>query len=176
MDISTLGHSLATNKGNAVRKPTNFSDNDAEASLRHRNIATSRRNTTTKGSVLPSEMVKVDNITNHSFWEELNYKLDVLVPTNEERELNVPIDSYLQQVHYGAKAKWRVVRNQDYNLPPYMTDHKELEVIYTVVVEQKKFFGALQLGSPFLKKWDALSLFLLLYTASLTPFETAYDD
>lgn len=131
------------------------------------------RNSRIKQS-LPSELVKVDNITKHSFWEELNYKLDVLVPTNEERELNVPIDSYLQQVYYGEKAKWRVIRNQDYNLPPYMTDHKEQETIYKVITQEKKFFGALELGSPFMKKWDALSLSLLLYTASLTPFETAF--
>lgn len=126
-----------------------------------------------KKNVLPSEVVKVDNITKHSFWEEMNYKLDVLVPTNEEKELSVPIDSFLQQVHYGEKAKWRVIRNLDYNLPPYMIDHKEQELIYKVIVQKKKFFGAFELGSPFLKKWDALSLILLLYTASLTPFETA---
>ena len=169
-----IGHGLSVNKGNVSRQTTSLgaSSLGADSSDASRRVSQVSRNSRVK-QILPSEMVKVDNITKHSFWEELNYKLDVLVPTNEEKELNVPIDSYLQQVHYGEKAKWRVVRNHDYNLPPYMTEHKEQETIYHVIVQKKKFFGALELGSPFLKKWDGLSLFLLLYTASLTPFETA---
>jgi hypothetical protein len=44
---------------------------------------------------------------------------------------------------------------------------------YEVFVEKKKFFGPLDPTSNFLKKWDALALTLLLFTASVTPFETA---
>ncbi|KAJ3304038.1 hypothetical protein HDV03_003152 [Kappamyces sp. JEL0829] len=104
----------------------------------------------------------------------MNYKFNVLVPINEEKELSVPIDSYLQQVHIGDHAKWRVVRNHDYNLPPYLTDHKEQETVYRVKTTEKKYWQPLELGSPFLKKWDQLALTLLLFTASVTPFETAF--
>ncbi|KAJ3329909.1 hypothetical protein HDU91_003728 [Kappamyces sp. JEL0680] len=122
---------------------------------------------------IPAEIVKVEPITKHSWFEEMNYKFNVLVPINEEKELSVPIDSYLQQVHIGDHAKWRVVRNHDYNLPPYLTDHKEQETVYRVKTTEKKYWQPLELGSPFLKKWDQLALTLLLFTASVTPFETA---
>jgi hypothetical protein len=48
-----------------------------------------------------------------------------------------------------------------------------LESIYFVPVQKKRFWAALELGSPFLQKWDQLALSLLLFTASVTPFETA---
>jgi hypothetical protein len=73
-------------------------------------VANSRSRTPSKTSseqkLLPAEMIKVENINKHSFFEDLNYKLNVLVPLHEERELSVPIDSYLQQVHKGENAHW----------------------------------------------------------------------
>jgi hypothetical protein len=40
--------------------------------------------------------------------------------------------------------------------------------------EPKKLVGPLDLTSPFVRNWDMLTLCLLLFTASVTPFETAY--
>ncbi|KAI8895533.1 hypothetical protein BC833DRAFT_622931 [Globomyces pollinis-pini] len=127
-----------------------------------------------KSNQMKAEKIKVEPIAKHTWYEELNFKLDVLIPLNEDRELLVPLDSYLQQVHYGRNAKWRIVRNQNYNLPPYLSESIPLEDRYDVHVEKKTFFGPLELNSPFLKKWDRLALILLLYTAVFTPYQTAY--
>jgi hypothetical protein len=119
------------------------------------------------------EKVKVENISKHTWIEELNYKLDVLVPIHEETELLVPLDCYVQQIDYGNIQKWRVRKDMNHNLPLYLKDHVEPEKVYSVFLEPKKLFGPLTLGSNFLKRWDALALTLLLFTASVTPFETA---
>jgi hypothetical protein len=97
-----------------------------------------------------------------------------LVPEDNKDELLIPHEHILQKVHIGERQRWRAVRNPLANLPAYLTDHKELPTTYTVAVSKKRFFGPLDLGSPFLKKWDALSLSLLFYTASVTPYEVAF--
>jgi hypothetical protein len=116
----------------------------------------------------------VENISQHTWFEQINYKFDVLVPLDEETELMVPMDSYTQQVHYGNIHKWRVRRNPNYNLPLYLTEDLDPAPSYDVFVKQKGWFEALEPGSSFLKKWDTLTLLLLLFTASVTPFETAF--
>ncbi|KAJ3275367.1 hypothetical protein HDV01_000659 [Terramyces sp. JEL0728] len=122
------------------------------------------------------DKVKVDRIAQHTWYEKMNYLTDVLVPIDEEEELLVPGDCYLQQVHYGRNKKWRVVRNKNYNLPLYLKEHAEPEDKYDVFVKKNLWYGPLELGTPFLKRWDALALLLLFFTASVTPFETAFID
>ena len=82
---------------------------------------------------IPFETVTVDKISKHTWQEELNYKLNVLVPLDEELEMKVPIDSYLQQIHRKEHSKWRVIRDLDSNLPLYLKDHKEREIHYTLM-------------------------------------------
>ena len=120
------------------------------------------------------ERVKVANISKRSFFEQLNYKFDVLVPINEETEILVPSDSFLQQVSYENLSRWRTLRDETRHLPEYLADTRERKTVYKVLTEPKGFFKPLNLGSPFLKQWDILALILLVFTASVTPFETAY--
>ena len=120
------------------------------------------------------ERVKVDKISKRTFFENLNYKFDVLVPTNEETEVLVPSDSYLQQVRYDNFSRWRTLRDETRHLPAYLADVRERKTVYHVISESRGFFKPLNLGSPFIKQWDKLVLVLLLFTASVTPFETAY--
>ncbi|KAJ3319969.1 hypothetical protein HDV06_005787 [Boothiomyces sp. JEL0866] len=136
----------------------------------------SNRKSTSDNSMMRVKVdrVKVDKIAEHTWYEKMNYKLDVLVPIDEEEELLVPGDCYLQQVHYGRHKKWRVIRNKNFNLPLYLKDHAEPEGKYNVFIKSNTWFGPLELGTPFLKRWDSLALLLLLFTASVTPFETAF--
>jgi hypothetical protein len=81
-------------------------------SIEARSKSPTRENSVNSGSksssakMLPAEIVKVESITKHSFFENLNYRLNVLVPLHEEKELSVPIDSFVQQAQVGDKAKW----------------------------------------------------------------------
>ncbi|KAL2917803.1 hypothetical protein HK105_202676 [Polyrhizophydium stewartii] len=126
-------------------------------------------------SHLEGETRKIGKLGKRSLYEQIVYTLDVLVPEDEEDEIFVPRDSYLQQVHYGRVHRWRVQRNSYRNLPEYLTDQRDLDEPYIVMVEKKGLFTPLDLGSPFYKKWDALSFVLLIYTALVTPWETAFD-
>ena len=122
---------------------------------------------------LSGEIRKLEKISKRSFYENIVYTLDVLVPQDDDKEIFVPSDSYLQQVHYDRLHKWRVQRNDYSKLPAYLTDHKTFNDKYEVIVEKGGFLNAIDPTSSFAQKWDVLSLSLLLYTASVTPFETA---
>lgn len=77
------------------------------------------------------------------------------------------------QVTIGDKQRWRAIKNPTADLPEYLTDHMDMPHNYEVIVPKVKFFGPLDPTSSFLKKWDMLALGLLLFTASVTPYETA---
>ncbi|KAI8925377.1 hypothetical protein BC831DRAFT_401278 [Entophlyctis helioformis] len=120
------------------------------------------------------ELRKIAKISRRTLYERIVYSLDVLVPEDEDDEIFVPRDSFLQQVHYGRVHRWRVQKNVHRNLPDYLTDHKDLDEPYRVMVEKGGFMTPLDVSSPFFKKWDLLSFVLLIYTASVTPWETAF--
>ncbi|KAI8916565.1 hypothetical protein DFJ77DRAFT_483323 [Powellomyces hirtus] len=107
-------------------------------------------------------------------YERLTYLLDILVPEDEPETMTVPVGSFLQRVNYGKIDRYRVTRDEWLNLPPYLSDHKEHHPKYSVSVEDRGFIPVLDLTSNFLKRWDMLSLLLLFFTASVTPFETAF--
>eukprot|EP00842_Homolaphlyctis_polyrhiza_P005269 jgi/Hompol1/5743/HPOL_004667-RA len=125
-------------------------------------------------SHIEGEMREISKISERSLYEQIVYTLDVLVPEDEDTQIFVPRDSYLQQVHYGHVHRWRVQRNAYRNLPEYLTDHRDMDQAYRVLTEKRGLFTPLDLGSPFLKKWDTLAFVLLMFTASVTPFETAF--
>ncbi|KAJ8331770.1 hypothetical protein QVD99_002017 [Batrachochytrium dendrobatidis] len=125
-------------------------------------------------SHIEGEVHKLPKISKRSIYDKIIYSLDVLVPEDEDEEIFVPRDSFLQQVHHGHVHRWRVQRNTNRNLPEYLTDHLSLDEPYIVMHEKKGLLAAFDLASPFLKKWDALSFALLVFTASVTPWETAF--
>ncbi|KAI8910776.1 hypothetical protein EDD86DRAFT_224940 [Gorgonomyces haynaldii] len=120
------------------------------------------------------EIVKVPQISKWSWYEYIIYKCDVLVPEDTESELLVPPEHHLQKVHIGPKSRWRVVRDPNANLPAYLVQDIPQKTEYTVRDLSQSFFKALDPTSPFLRKWDTLALCLLFFTASVTPFETAF--
>ena len=169
---------------NQTRKPSNSAPlcrmMDFQDELRIRSHSSGKSSILSQGSSaaekIKFERVKVDNIAKRTFFEELNYKFDVLVPTNEETEILLPSDSYLQQVHYNNLHRWRTLRDDSRHLPKYLADVREKRLVYRVFAESKGFFKPLNLASPSLKQWDLLALVLLVFTATVTPFETAYWD
>ncbi len=61
------------------------------------------------------------------------------------------------------------------SLPPLFAESSnKRQPDYYVQIIRKSFFKALDPSSNFLKKWDAMALCLLFFTASVTPFETAF--
>ncbi|KAH6575359.1 hypothetical protein BASA62_001971 [Batrachochytrium salamandrivorans] len=125
-------------------------------------------------SHIEGEIHKIPKISKRTLYEKIVYNLDVLVPEDENDEIFVPKDSFLQQVHHGHIHRWRVQRNAYRCLPEYLTDHLSLDEPYIVINETKGILSPFDLASPFLKKWDALSFILLIYTASVTPWQTAF--
>ncbi|KAI8995967.1 hypothetical protein BC832DRAFT_595794 [Gaertneriomyces semiglobifer] len=117
---------------------------------------------------------KIEPLAAPTLYERLCYFLDILVPEDAIDTMDVPEGHFLQQVHYGKIHKWRVAQNHDAGLPDYLTDHKDPAPQYKVVVEKQGFLPIFDLTSKFLKRWDMLTLVLLLFTASVTPFETAF--
>ncbi|KAJ3157239.1 hypothetical protein HDU89_002651 [Geranomyces variabilis] len=109
-----------------------------------------------------------------SLYERLTYLLDILVPEDEPETMTVPAGSFLQRVSYGKLDRWRVAKEEWLNLPPYLVEHRDTHPQYHVAVEKQGLVPLLDLTSPFLKRWDMLSLLLLFFTASVTPFETAF--
>ncbi|KAI9103071.1 hypothetical protein DFS34DRAFT_351170 [Phlyctochytrium arcticum] len=117
---------------------------------------------------------KIERLVKPSLYERLTYALDILVAEDEPDSMVVPTGSFLQQVHYGKVHRWRVTPDELLNLPECLIDHREREPQYIVPVEKQGFFPVFDLTSNFLKRWDMLSLVLLMFTASVTPFETAF--
>ncbi|TPX69675.1 hypothetical protein SpCBS45565_g02243 [Spizellomyces sp. 'palustris'] len=117
---------------------------------------------------------KIERLTKRSLYERLTYALDILVPEDEPETMVVPAGHFLQQVHYGKLHRWRVAQKDFVNLPEYLIDHREKEPHYNVFVKSEGLFPIFDLTSHFLKRWDMLSLILLIFTASVTPFETAF--
>jgi hypothetical protein len=110
-----------------------------------------------------------------SSYEKLVYKLDILVPPDELEDMEVPPGHYVQKVMIGKKWRWRIAKNGDSLLPEYLVEHKEEQKEYCVMMEKETSLPMYEQGTKFMKQWDALTLILLLYTASVTPYETAYD-
>lgn len=119
------------------------------------------------------EVIKVPQISTPSLYDQLIYRLDMLVPENANNELLIPYQHMLQKVKIGDKHRWRAVKDPHANLPAYLTEDLLTPHNYDVAVPRERFFGPLDPTSSFLKKWDMLALALLLFTASVTPFETA---
>ncbi|KAI8816090.1 uncharacterized protein EV422DRAFT_501651 [Fimicolochytrium jonesii] len=109
-----------------------------------------------------------------SYYERLTYFLDILVADDEPDTMLVPAGSIMQHVKYGKNDRWRVIKDENGVLPAYLVDHRPKDPDYVVPVEDAGIFPIFDLTSNFLKRWDMLSLILLLFTASVTPFETAF--
>ena len=116
---------------------------------------------------------KIERLREPTLYEKLVYKLGVLIPEEDPEDMVVPLNHYLQQVHYDKVHRWRVVENEFAGFPEYLTDHKQLDKPYRVFKEKEGILPLFDSTSVFLRKWDMLSLVLLLFTASVTPFETA---
>ncbi|KAJ3138812.1 hypothetical protein HK100_012208 [Physocladia obscura] len=110
----------------------------------------------------------------HSLYEKIVYTLDILIPPDEPNDMEVPAGHFLQKVIIGKKWNWRISKDKDAYLPEYLVEHKQLETTYTVLTELKTFLPLFDSNSKFLKRWDALALVLLLFTATCTPYEVAF--
>jgi len=124
--------------------------------------------------VRASQTLKVDKLREPTLYERLTYFLDILVPEEEVEDMRVPRDHYLQQVHYGKVHRYRIMLNKGAGLPDYLMDEKKLTEPYIVFKEKEGFLPLFDPTSVFNQRWDALGLILLLFTASVTPFETAF--
>ena len=123
---------------------------------------------------IEGDIRKISKLGQRTLYEKIVYALDVLVPEDEAEEIFVPMDSFLQQVQYGRLRKWRVLKNSYKDLPEYLANHVNYDEPYRVYLEKRAFLGPLDLSSQFIKRCDELTLALLLFTALITPFETAY--
>lgn len=119
------------------------------------------------------KLVKVENLRNWSLYEYIVYNLDVLVPEDEPDEIFVPNGAYLQKVSFRDKQKWRVLNDQRKDLPNYLNEDRIIEDHYEVLQEKKRIFPIFDPASRFMRQWDVMSIFLLLFTAIVTPYETA---
>ncbi|KAJ3130719.1 hypothetical protein HK101_004967 [Irineochytrium annulatum] len=86
----------------------------------------------------------------------------------------VPYGHFLQKVTVGQRWMWRIAKDPNCDMNDYLTNHKELQTAYRVLQEKQTTLPLFDQTSKFLKRWDALALLLLLFTASVTPWETAF--
>jgi hypothetical protein len=119
------------------------------------------------------KLVKVENLRNWSLYEYIVYNLDVLVPEEEPEEIFVPAGSYLQKVSFRDKQKWRVLHDERKALPNYLNEDRIIQDHYQVIHETKRTFPIFDPASKFMRQFDILTIFLLLFTAIVTPYETA---
>jgi hypothetical protein len=119
------------------------------------------------------KVIKVENLRNWSLYEYIVYNLDVLVPEEEPDEMFVPTGSYLQKVSFRDKQKWRVLHDERKDLPDYLNEDRIIEDHYQVIQEKKTTFPIFDPSSKFMRQFDILTIFLLLFTAIVTPYETA---
>ncbi|KAJ3103572.1 hypothetical protein HDU97_009992 [Phlyctochytrium planicorne] len=110
----------------------------------------------------------------HTTYERIVYMLDILVPPDEPADMEVPHGHFLQKVIVGPKWRWRVAKDVNVSLPEYLTGHLDKPTTYRVWLERKRLIPLLDPNSRFLRRWDALAMLMLLFTASVTPFETAF--
>ena len=127
----------------------------------------------TKNQKKDGKLTKVENLRNWTLYEYIVYNLDVLVPEDEPEEIFVPAGSYLQKVSFRKKQKWRVLTNPKKNLPEYLKEDQVLEDEYNVFHERESWFPILDPSSRFMRRWDLLTMVFLLFTAIVTPYETA---
>jgi len=116
------------------------------------------------------------SVTPITLYQRIVYKLDILIPTKKaEEEILIPPGTYLQRVIYGKFKKLRVIKDPRYGLPQCLVEEKDDVQTYRVFQENgNSSVKMMDTGSPFIRKWDNLTLILLLFTASVTPFETAF--
>jgi hypothetical protein len=119
------------------------------------------------------KLIKVENLRNWSFYEYIVYNLDVLVPEEEPEDIFVPTGSYLQKVSFRDKQKWRVLNDGRKDLPNYLNEDHVIQDHYEVIQEKKRLFPIFDPSSKFIRQFDILTIFLLLFTAIVTPYETA---
>lgn len=144
---------------------------DKMSAASHRMSVTSVRH---KPSMMKGAQQKIE-LPKWTIYEWIVYNLDILVPEDKPNVMMVPTGSVLQQVKYTRqKWRWRVIKNPDANLPEYLVEHKE-HGIYNVITDgSDTLFPIVDPQGKFLRRWDALSLILLIFTASATPYETAF--
>ena len=119
------------------------------------------------------KLIKVENLRNWSLYEYIVYNLDVLVPEEEPDEIFVPTGSYLQKVSFRDKQKWRVLTDPKKDLPKYLVEDRLLEDHYQVIEEKSSAIPIFDQSSRFIRRWDILTIVLLIFTAVVTPYETA---
>ena len=106
-------------------------------------------------------------------YDHLVYNLDILVPEPDPEKMESPDGFYVQEVLVGKKVRWRVMKDQYHKLDPYLREGtKHRDSTYTVLGMTNSWI--LDQHSSFIKKWDALMFALLVFTALVIPFETAY--
>ncbi len=127
-----------------------------------------------KKELYASQTIRIDKPAPTAY-QRLLYKLNILVPTDDEarEEYHVPRDHYLQTVLYGKLKRYRVLRRKTHGLPENLNEPRDAEYYRVFGEEQQGMLSVLDLASPFLRKWDNFTLILLLFTAIVTPFETA---
>ncbi|KAJ3099526.1 hypothetical protein HDU97_002969 [Phlyctochytrium planicorne] len=124
--------------------------------------------------VLPKSTFQKIERPPHSMYERIVYALDILVPPEEPADMEVPHGHFLQKVIMGPKWRWRVAKDNNMALTEYLTGHLEKPTTYRVWLERKRLIPLLDPNARFLRRWDALAMLMLLFTASVTPFETAF--
>ncbi|KAI8847271.1 hypothetical protein BC829DRAFT_425667 [Chytridium lagenaria] len=112
----------------------------------------------------------------HTTYEKIVFALDILVPPEEPEDMEVPHGHFLQKVIIGPRWRWRVAKDENNTLPDYLTNHLDKKDTYRVYMERKRGVPLMDPASKFIRRWDALTLVLLLFTASVTPFETAFIE
>jgi hypothetical protein len=110
-----------------------------------------------------------------SIYEKLVFFLDILIPTvkSEDEIIEIPDESYVQKVIYGKFKKVRVLKEPTAGVPEVLVEKRETETYRVMDAVDKSWFAPIDLTSPFIRKWDNTTLLLLVFTACVTPFETA---
>ncbi|KAJ3112155.1 hypothetical protein HDU96_004889 [Phlyctochytrium bullatum] len=110
-----------------------------------------------------------------TMYQRIVYALDILIPPADAKDIEVPHDHFLQKVILSnGKWRWRVTKDVNHVLPEYLASADDRLTTFRVYQEKDRLVPLFDPNGRFIRRWDALTLILLIFTATVTPFETAF--
>jgi hypothetical protein len=112
-----------------------------------------------------------------SIYDHIVYNLDLIVPDPDPEKIDGQEGFFVQEVHIGKKIKWRAMKDPYSQLPEHFKDGlTKREDKYYVISESNGVLPLLDNNSKFIKNWDIVMLLLLLWTATVIPFEVSFRE
>ncbi|KAJ3113076.1 hypothetical protein HDU96_003819 [Phlyctochytrium bullatum] len=138
------------------------------------NIESNTSSRNKRKEVLPKSTFQKIERPPVTMYQRIVYALDILIPPEDAEDIEVPHGHFLQKVILSnGKWRWRVTKDGNHMLPEYLASADDRLTTFRVYKEKDRLVPLFDPNGRFIRRWDALTLILLIFTATVTPFETA---